>query len=115
MKGYDIYKKVLARSGFENGDEIVLHNAQFANVLEMINQIAADLKVGEITELSEEVSYSNEITEAICCGVAMLLSLNEGDFEKNQIFAGIYNAKRAAVLGKITHVEDTLPVAESGD
>ena len=114
MNGYMIYRKALARLGNENADEISLDNVQFTHVLELINQIASDLKVNTINELSSEVENSNDVIEAICCGTAMMLALNQGDIAKNQIFTNIYNAKRAAVLSSTSHIEDTLPIAESG-
>ena len=115
MNGYDIYKKAVARLGYENGDEITLKNTQFSHIFEIINQITADLKLDKLSELSQEIDYSADIIEAICCGAAMLISLSEGDIAKNQIFTNIYNAKRAAILGGISHIKDTLPVAESGE
>lgn len=115
MNGYDIYKKSLSRLGSDSGDEITLNNTDFLYVLECINQIAEDLKVKPINELSEEMSQNPQTIEAICCGVTMLLALNAGESQKNQIYTAIYNAKRAALLCKTFCIEDTLPIAEGGD
>jgi len=115
MNGYDIYKKAIARLGIDSGDEITLDNTGFLHILECTNQILHDLKLNPVKELSEEIMHDASALEAICCGVTMLLALSEGETEKNQIFTAIYNAKRAALLGKTSHIEDTLPVSESGD
>lgn len=110
MKGYDIYKKAVLRLGYNEG----INERLLERTPELMNQIAADLKLPEIKNLSENVAFSSVQIEALCCGTAMLLALCEGDGAKNKLFADIYNAKRAAVLSEITCVEDTLPIAESG-
>lgn len=116
MNGYDIYSRSAVRIGISGtADEIVSDSRLLARALELINQISADLKLEEISNLSDEISCSETEVEALCCGVVMLLSLSDGDTAKNQLYTGIYNAKRATVLGGISHVEDNLPVAESGD
>ncbi len=110
MSGYKIYKKVIARLGYnESKDQKLLERA-----LEAINQICADLKLPPASSLSEEITNDLQTEEAICCGAAMLLALNEGDGEKNRIFTEIYNSKRAGLLSCNDRVVDMLPVAESG-
>lgn len=113
MNGYEIYNKALIRLGYKGtGDNEVLDSRIVGRVLEFINQIAIDLKLNTVNNLSEEISNLTEICEALCCGVAMLLSLSEGDANKNVIFTALYNAKRAGALSKASFIEDNLPVAE---
>ena len=115
MNGYEIYKKALLRLGADDGDEITVSNTNFSHALESINQIAEDLHIKQISELSQELDCDIAACEAICCGVAMLLSLSYGEAQKNGIFTAVYNAKRAALLCKTLHIEDTLPVSEGGE
>lgn len=115
MNGYELCEKAFLRLGFDNENNISLHNRSSRRTLEFINQIAEDLKIKPLNELSEELELTREETEAVCSGVAMLFSLTEGETAKNQFYTDIYNAKRAAVLSKTLRIEDTLPTAESGD
>lgn len=116
MTGYDIYKKACARVGVSGAaDEIIADSRLLARALEFVNQIALDLKMNEINNLSDEIAGDSVKTEALCCGVAMLISLSCGQAEKNQIYANIYNSKRAAVLAHSSFIEDKLPTAEDGD
>ena len=116
MTGYDIYKKACTRVGISGaGDEIISDSRLFSRTIEFINQIASDLKMNEVENLSDELSEDREKTEALSCGVAMLLSLTCGNAEKNRIYTNIYNAKRAALLAHSSFIEDKLPIAEDGD
>lgn len=115
MNGYELYKKALTRLGYNSSDnETVFSDSRMIRAKELINQILCDLKQPLIDELSANIKVSVEIAETLCCGLAMLLSLCEGDGTKNQLFTDIYNAKRASVLAEISFIEDTLPRAESG-
>lgn len=112
MRGYDVYKKALARLGLENMQNLDLN--RLGATVEQINQISNDLKIPEIKDLSEKISCDNEHLEALCCGVAMLMSLNIGDGNKNQIYTAIYNAKRTAVLNQKDSIIDNLPFSIDG-
>ncbi len=115
MTGYEICKKAFLRLGLEGQNEVVLHKNTSFRDLEFINQIAEDLKLSPLEEMSAVPSWSYEELQAVICGVAMLLSFSEGENSKNQLYTSIYNAKRAALLGKVEKIEDTLPNAESGE
>lgn len=116
MTGYDIYKKACARVGISGtSDEIIVDSRLLSRALEFVNQIASDLKINEIKNLSDEIVSEPEKAEAVCCGVAMLLSLCDGNAEKNHIYTNIYNAKRATVLAHSCFIEDNLPKAEVND
>lgn len=113
MNGYEIYDKAALRLGYKGtGSNGVLDTRLMGRALEFINQIALDLKLSSVEDLSKNIACSAETAEALCCGVAMLMSLCEGDTSKNVIFTALYNAKRAAALSKTELVVDTLPIAE---
>ena len=114
MNGFELYNKVLTRLGFSRYEQDSFDEGLLKRVLELINQIAADLQLEGIKTLSENMNYNFAQTEAICCGVAMLFSLSEGDSEKNKIYTALYNSKRAALLSKTAYVEDVLPKVNNG-
>ena len=104
MNGYDIYKKSLLRLGLEKNEQ-KFHEVGF----EYLNQIAADLKLGEIKNLSDELILSDDLRETVVTGVTMLLTLNIGDTIQNKLYTNLYNAKRAKVLSSNDTVSDVLP------
>ena len=113
MNGYEIYNKASIRLGYKgNGRDEVSDSRLTGRILEFLNQIIIDLKLEPVNSLSENLSYSNDVLETICCGVAMMMSLSEGDTNKNVIFTALYNAKRMTALSKTDFIKDTLPVAE---
>ena len=113
MNGYDIYDRAMIRLGYKaTGKNEIIDAGIMSRATEFINQIAVDLKLKAIVDLSDNINCSNELSEALCCGVAMLISLCESDANKNVIFTALYNAKRAAVLSNKILIEDTLPIAE---
>ena len=113
MNGFDIYNKAAIRLGYKGKGRDEVSDTRFmGRILEFVNQIAIDLKLKPVNSLSEEINYSNDTLEAICCGVAMLLSMSEGDTNKNVIFTALYNAKRMTVLSKSDYIKDALPIAE---
>lgn len=109
MSGYDIFKKAILRLSYGNYE-----NNLIAKALEFINQICIDLKLPVIDNISNTLEASPEYIEAVCLGLAMLLTLSEGDSEKNRVYTNLYNAKRAALLSKTTCIEDVLPNLKSG-
>ncbi len=115
MNGYEICKAAHLRLGYDNPQEITLHNNSSKRDLEFINQIAEDLNIKPLEELSEKTDWNSKQTTAVISGVAMLMSFIDGETEKNRVFTAIYNAKRASLLGGIEKIKDTLPVSESGD
>ena len=115
MNGYEIIKSAFLRLGLNNETEISLHGKTSKRDLEFINQIAEDLNIAPLKELSQTIEWTQKEIQAIISGVVMLLSFTECETEKNQFFTSVYNAKRASLLGEISKIEDTLPVSESGD
>lgn len=115
MNGYEIFKKAFLRLGFDSGNMAVLSHEPSDRNLEFINQIAEDLKLQPLKEMSAMADWKADEIQAVVCGVAMLLSFSEGESTKNQMLTELYNAKRAALLGMVAKIEDILPVAESGD
>ncbi len=115
MTGYDIYKRVLNISGYlNNGDGIVGEQALVKRMPDIINQICNDLKISEINFLEEKINATQPQLDALCYGTAMLLSLSEGETEKNRLFTQIYNSKRTIVLSQNEKIEDTLPSVSYG-
>ncbi len=115
MRGNDVYRRVLALLGYLNTDKVIAGEENLLNrVNDIINQICIDLKIPQIKLLSDEITATPETVEALCYGVAMLMALEDGDGVKNQLFAQIYNSKRASVLSKKETVEDKLPFISYG-
>ena len=115
MNGYELCRKAILRMGRQNESDILIHSENTARDLEFLNQIAEDLKIDTLNELSDEINCDAKEADALCSGVTMLLSLSESEMAINQLYTAIYNAKRATVLGKTSKIEDTLPVTESGE
>ena len=112
MRGSDLKKRVLNLLGYSgNAGSPSSAALMEKRCLEAVNQIMADLKGESISSLSEELTISAAKTQALCYGTAMMLSLTEGDGEKNRLFTDLYNSKRAAALACIEHVGDCLPNA----
>lgn len=111
MNGYEIFKKAILRLGYDEA----LNKSFDERSLELLNQITADLKLSVIENLVQPLLFTPEQNEALCCGLAMLLALSEGDAEKNQIFANLYNAKRAALLSEQQKIQDVLPTMVGGE
>ena len=109
MTGYDIYRKALLRLSYKDYE-----NKLSAKALEFINQICTDLKIANIESINENINCSADVSEAVCCGLAMLLTLSEGDSVKNNVYTNMYNSKRASVLSKTIYIEDVLPNIENG-
>lgn len=115
MTGYDIYKRASALLGYEIQNEDTAENQSFINRLPfLINQILAELKTKPIENLYDKIELAPKSQEAVCYGTAMLIALSESDGTKNQIFANIYNAKRASALSKTDKINDVLPSVGSG-
>lgn len=86
-----------------------------SRVLCCVNQILADLTTkGELTNLSDTISIEGVGIEAVIYGVAMLLALSICDNEKNVLFAGLYNVKRATYKSSVHQKKDTLPLDDGG-
>lgn len=109
MTGNELYKRVLGLLGYLNTDTLSGTENLFKRALDIINQMCLDLKITQIDMLSDEIKADNKKIDALCYGTAMLMALVEGDGAKNEIFAKIYNAKRALALSNVDKVEDKLP------
>ncbi len=115
MTGYDIYKKSAIRLGYMNtSNNTTLKSHLEGRALELINQILSDLRLENMTRLSDELSLDKMQTEALTNGLSMLLSLSEADDEKSKIYTDIYNAKRSGVLSKNELRTDCLPSIQTG-
>ncbi len=115
MTGYDVLKRAMSLLGYsnENGDPAGL-NKMTARCNEIINQLSNDLRFKGINSLSEELKLNDKQADALCYGVAMLLSFIEGDSAKNSVLTDIYNAKRATALAEVNIIKDQLPATDMG-
>lgn len=115
MRGNDIYKRALNLLGYLSTDSVTVgEDRLLTRAPSLINQICIDLKIDGLELLSDSISATPEKADALCYGTAMLLALSEGDGVKNQLFAEIYNAKRAKALSKTETVADNLPTISYG-
>ena len=115
MTGYDIYKRASALLGYNIQNGETAENHSLTNRLpHLINQILSELKIKPIENLYDKIELTSQSQEAVCYGTAMLIALSESDGTKNQIFANIYNAKRASALSETDTVNDVLPSVGSG-
>lgn len=115
MTGYDVYKRVLNMSGYLNNDNIILdEQSLIIRIVDMINQICVDLKIDAISGLEDQIKTENYKVDALCYGVAMLLSISDNESQKNALFTQIYNSKRGAVLSQKEYIEDKIPTISGG-
>ena len=115
MKGNDIFKRVLNLLGYINSRSVMADSENLLiRALDIINQICLDLKIPQISRLSDEIKADEKALEALCYGTTMLFSLIEGDNAVNKIYTDIYNAKRMTALSSKTVIEDKLPTVSYG-
>ena len=115
MTGFDVYNRCMALLGYTyQEDEIITGKTLKARFPEILNQILLDLKIDTIDGLSTRIPLTSEQKDALINGCAMLLSLSEGDVDKNRIYTSIYNGKRAAALSEKCSVEDVMPTVSGG-
>lgn len=114
MTGYDLLKRAVSLLGYEGNDVVLIRDKNPEVIKGFINQILCDLKIEEISDLSQTPSFDRTVAETVVYGLAMLLSLTEGESEKNRVFTDIYNKKRSAVLKNILSVKDVLPKITDG-
>ena len=108
MKGTEIFKNVCTMLGYYNYIQNT-NNHNSPSFINMINQICADLKIKEITGLSEEIPLEGKQKEALIYGCAMLLSVTLRDAGCAEIYTRLYNSKRAKALCSSDTRADTLP------
>ena len=110
MTGYDIYNRAAVLLSFTGPDGNVCPNeGLLRRAKDILAQLCCDLEVPVPALLTDEVDAEPEATAALCYGMAMLLSLTEGEPQKNAMFTELYNAKRAAVKAGVTKTDDVLP------
>ncbi len=111
MTGNDIFDIVVSLLGYTDFSRKLQDSSGLKErTLCAINQITNDLCGAKaIDNLFDEIPIDDASAAATPYGVAMLLSLIDGDSDKNAVFSSIYNAKRAAAKGKRAIVSDVLP------
>lgn len=115
MTGNKLFERVLSLLGYLNSHSVRADNENLLKrAPDVINQVCLDLKIPTISRLSDNIKASDLALEALCYGVAMIMSLIDGDGARNKIFTDIYNSKRAAVLSSTESIEDKLPTIAYG-
>lgn len=115
MTGFDVYNRCMALLGYTyKEDEIITGKTLKARFPEMLGQILLDLKIENVSDLSDDIPVTSKQIDAVVYGCAMLLSLSEGDADKNRIFTSLYNGKRITALSEKCLVEDTMPTTSGG-
>lgn len=112
MTGRDIYLLSVGLLGYDptpalNGSNDILAK----NTVMAINRILLDLE-GKgycIKTLSDELPCGDRCADALLYGVAMMLSLIEGDAAKQNAYCEIYNAKRRTYKSCSGYIKDTMP------
>ena len=78
--------------------------------IEFVNRIAFDLfTMPPVSNFLEELNLPLECEDALIYGLCMLLSLSEGDGDKNRLFTELYNAKRAKMKAQTAKISDVFP------
>ncbi len=114
MSGLDILNKAILLLGYNKTAFSDNKNDFNIRALDAINNICIDLNIPTIEALSSTITADARKFDALGTGVAMLLSLLEGDTNKNIIFTGLYNAKRANCLRSSAVIEDVMPYDDGG-
>ncbi len=115
MTGNDVFNRVLNLLGYLNSCDVRTDNENLLKrAPDIINQICFDLKIPNITRLSDKIEATPQALDALCYGASMIMTLVEGDGTKNKIFTDIYNAKRALALSCTDVIEDKLPKLDYG-
>lgn len=115
MTGFDVYNRCMALLGYTYQEgEIVVGKTLKARFPEIFNQILLDLKIEPTEDLSVDISLDLKQMDALINGCAMLLSLSEGDVDKNKLFTALYNGKRSSALAEKSLIEDTIPNVSGG-
>ena len=116
MTANELFERAIALLGYSNpnGDKAGLETL-LARTVDCINQILSDISSDKkISALDEEIPVFGTGLEALIYGTAMLLALSISDNEKNVLFAGLYNIKRAAYKSSLTVRSDVLPFDDGG-
>ncbi|MBQ9965316.1 MAG: hypothetical protein IJP22_01135 [Clostridia bacterium] len=114
MSGLDILNKAILLLGYNQATFSDNKSDFNIRALDVINNICIDLGLTTIDSLTSIITADKRKFDALTTGVAMLLSLLEGDTNKNIIFTGLYNAKRAICLKTSSVVEDVMPYDDGG-
>lgn len=119
--GMKVLRRVLELLGYVDtyGSADTVQDAELLRrALTAINQITAELwfqEQGEaaftpITSLQQTIPLSDRACHTVLpYGVAMLLAQNEGDGDRQALYASLYNARRSTVGTTVTRRVDTLP------
>ncbi len=115
MTGFEIYRRAMSLLGYTNSSGDISDSSVLLNrTADALHHICVDLGLKAPKILSEALEVDEKQCDAVVCGVAMLLSLGQGDSEMNGIFTSLYNSKRAAVKAQSNKISDVLPALDGG-
>lgn len=108
-----IYNSVVKLLGYNNTYLSVEDNDILKKrTVEFVNRLGYDLfKMPPVDSFLQEFNLPSEYKEALIYGVCMLISLSEGDGDKNKLFTELYNSKRAEAKSQIMSIKDIFPSA----
>ena len=112
----EIFDRVISLLGYSNsgGDKNGLEVLE-SRAVDCVNQILSDLSLEHsVSALEDSLPITGVCLDAVVYGVAMLLALTACDNEKNVLFAGLYNIKRATYKSSVNIKKDVLPFDDGG-
>lgn len=111
MTGIEIYRNTYNLLGRNiSAADNICDNGDIKNILSAIGRVVSDLtdKPCKITSLNQEIQLGDLQCEALPYGVAMFLTLMEGDIQRHAFFTDIYNKKRTRAKSSKTTVVDIM-------
>ncbi len=114
MRANDLLEKAVLLLGYEaHGYGDKNDKSLSSRILCAINTILSDLSLGQISSIFDEITPDDSTEAAAVYGVAMMLSVLEGDAARNEFFSRLYNQKRASAKFSLGKISDVLPKSEA--
>ncbi len=115
MTGNEVFASASTLLGYvPTPDEITYPNRLECKAYEALVRICADLRLYTPHDLDEEIVANEAKLDALIYGVAMMLTVVEGDSASNRFFTDMYNAKRTSAKYCPRVVVDKLPKVSEG-
>ena len=111
MTAKTIYEMAASLSGREILEEYITDNdIAKRNALFTVNQVLWDFSLSGVSNISENITLTPLLADAVVYGVARLIAANALDIPKQNELTEIFNLKRAKALGSIGVVKNSIPV-----
>ena len=112
MNAKEIFDRAVLLLGYNDADGAVSgETALQIRTVQAINTVLYELcKHPPISDINAELLVDDATADALVYGVGMILANGEGDGDRGNLFAEIYNVKRAGTRAKSTRIGDVLPV-----